>query len=115
MDTTKKMVDGEKITLGGQEFVLPPLPLAKMPKIKALMSGSEDITDEFTDGFVNAIFWSLQRNYGNDVTHEFVESAIDMTNWQAVQQAFMRANGFQAKPEGAPASGEAAGETTLQT
>lgn len=115
MDTTKKLVDGEKITLGGQEFVLPPLPLAKMPKIKALMSGSEDITDEFTDGFVNAIFWSLQRNYGDTVRREFVEESIDMTNWQSVQQAFMKANGFQSKPEGAPASGEAASETILQT
>jgi hypothetical protein len=114
MQSPQKLVDGEQINLGGQQFTLPPLPLVKMPKIKALMSGSGDITEEFTDGFVNAVFWSLQRNYP-DTKREFVEESIDMTNWQAVQQAFMKTNGFQAKAEGAPASGEAAGAATLQT
>lgn len=95
-------IDGGKITLAGKEYTLPPLPLAKMPKIKQLMEGGE-MTEEFVGALVDAIHWSLQRNYPV-MKREVVESNVDMLNWKAVMDVFMTVNGFAPKKgeEGAP-------------
>lgn len=98
----KTKVDGINIKLDGVEYVLPPLPLAKMPKIKKLMEGG-DMSDEFVGTLIDAIHWSLQRNYP-ELKREEVESAVDMKNWKEVLNAFMEVNGF------APAGGSPAGE-----
>jgi hypothetical protein len=105
----KTKVDGVAVTLDGVEYTLPPLPLAKMPKIKTLMEGG-DMTDEFVGTLINAIHWSLQRNYPA-IKHEDVESAVDMLNWKDVLNAFMRVNGFASAGE-APA-GEAQGAAAI--
>ena len=100
----KAKVDGVTIKLDGVEYTLPPLPLAKMPKIKTLMEGG-DMSDEFVGTLIDAIHWSLGRNYPA-LKREEVESSVDMLNWKEVLNAFMVVNGF-APVEGAPSLGEA--------
>ena len=73
--------------------------------MKTLMEGG-DMTDEFVGTLIDAIHWSLQRNYP-ELKREDVESAVDMLNWKEVLNAFMTVNGFAAAGE--PKAGEAQG------
>ena len=101
----KTHVDGIEVKLAGEAYTLPPLPLAKMPKIKKLMEGG-DLTDEFVGCLVDAIHWSLQRNYP-DLAREIVETNVDMLNWKEILDAFMETNGFAQRPGAGAQSGEA--------
>lgn len=101
---THKKVDGVEITLNGEKYTLPPLPLVRMPKIKAIMEGG-DMSDEFVDTFADAIHWSLLRNHP-DLDRGVVADNLDMTNWKDVLAAFMKVNGFEPNKENQP-SGEA--------
>lgn len=87
-------VDGVKIVLSGKEYVLPPLTFSKMPKINALMEGGT-MSPEFVETLINAIHWSLQRNYPT-LLREEVDSSVDILNWKVVLDAFMSVNGFSA-------------------
>lgn len=91
----KNMIDGETIELGGAQYVLPPLPLIKMPKIKALMEGVSEVSEEYVKLFVDAIQWSLARNYP-DLPEDFAARLIDMQNWETCFTAFMRVNRLEA-------------------
>ena len=92
--------EGVKVELTGREYILPPLPISKMPKVKALMDGGE-VSDEFVGSLLNAIHWSLLRNYPA-LEFSVVEDSIDLKNWQGILGAFMQVNGF--------AKGEKVGE-----
>lgn len=92
-------VAGEPIALNGVTYILPPLPLVKMAKVGKLMQGGNFMEDEaYVGSLVDAIHWSLQRNYGKDFQREIVEENLDMNNFQSVMNAFMQVNGFQKKP-----------------
>jgi len=105
-ETKDVKVQGEVITLGSEEYVLPPLPLIKMSSIKRLMSGGDFTEDEeYVGSLVDAIYWSLKRNYPQ-MDRETVELNLDMANFQAVMDAFMKTNKMTPKA-GAPATGEA--------
>ena len=106
----KAKIDGVAITLAGEAYTLPPLPLARMPKIKTLMNGGDSMSEEFVNALVDAIWWSLQRNYP-DIVREAVSDNVDLKNWKIVLDAFMNTNGF-APVAGAQPSGEAQAATS---
>lgn len=108
MSNTQPQADGLELKLGKTVYILPPLPLAKMSKIGRLMQGG-DFTqdDQYVSVLVDAIWWSLQRNYGKDLSRDVVEDNIDMTNIKDVLDKFMQVNGF-AETTGGDQPGEPA-------
>lgn len=99
-------VKGVVITLDGEEYVLPPLPLRRISEVRSLMEGGDPMTNpEFVMTLVRAIVWSLERNYP-DIKIEAIQDSIDMTNYGTVVAAFTEANGFVNK---STVAGEAPG------
>lgn len=91
-------IPGEEITLAGQKFILPPMPLVKMPTVKKAMEGGDFTADEGrASALAEAIYWSLRRNYKDTITLEFVQENLDLTNFSSILDAFMRTNKFVRK------------------
>ena len=90
-------IDGEVITLAKIEYILPPLPLRHMSKIKRLMSGGDITTDEeYANSLIDALWYSLNRNYPG-IDRSVVEDNLDMTNFEQIVKAFMLVNKFASK------------------
>jgi hypothetical protein len=108
MSQQNTQVNGEEIQIGNEKYVLAPLPLIKMASVKRLMSGGDFMgDDEYVQSLINAIYWSLLRNYPT-LDRAVVENGLDMTNFQPIMNAFMSVNGFANKPSDAEAvAGEA--------
>jgi hypothetical protein len=101
MSQQNTQVNGEEIQLGNEKYVLPPLPLIRMASVKRLMSGGDFMgDDEYVQSLINAIYWSLLRNYPT-LDRAVVENGLDMTNFQPIMNAFMSVNGFANKPSDA--------------
>lgn len=99
--TNTVRVDGTTIHLGQAEFVLPPLPLVHMPKVKKLLQGGNFMEDqEYTEALGRAIYYSLRRNYP-ELTEEMVTESIDMTNYRPLVQSFMEVNQLRQAEGGA--------------
>lgn len=91
------MNEGEEIVLAKQKYILPPIPLIKMAKIGQLMKGGDFTQDEaYVEALIDALWWSLQRNYGKTFPRETVELNLDASNINATMAAFMKVNGFAA-------------------
>lgn len=91
-------VKGEVITLEGTDYVLPPLPLKRIPDVKVLMTGGDPFSDPaYIDALINALHWSLLRNYP-EMPRTLLEESLDMTNYSRILNAFMVTNGFVAAP-----------------
>ena len=87
------MVDGKEITLGGQKYTLPPIPLSGLARlgdrIKTIGGDDPDAIDALIDG----VHISLRRNYP-DIERVTVDNNIDPLNFAAVLEAFTAVNGF---------------------
>lgn len=89
-------VKGQPIELDGVEYILPPLPLIRLPDVKVLMDGGDVFGNpEYIGTLTRAIHWSLKRNYP-DLSIDVVQDSLDMINYSAVIKAFMLTNGFVA-------------------
>jgi len=87
-------VEGFDILLGGKLYCLPPIPLVKVAKVARMLHGGNVIQDElYVESLVDAIFWSLERNYP-DIVRADVADNLDMVNFKSVLEAFMMINGF---------------------
>ena len=95
------LVDGDAIVLSGQEYIMPPLPLIKVPTLAPVLRGSSDpLADaEYVNAFVGAVFWSLKRNYPA-IQYEEVEFGIDMTNFTEILAALIKVNALGADSPG---------------
>lgn len=103
------MNEGEVIKLAGKDYILPPIPLIKMAKIGQLMKGGDFTQDEaYVDALIDALWWSLQRNYGKTFPRETVELNLDASNINKTMEAFMKVNGFAsaAAPSGEAQAGQ---------
>lgn len=92
-----------KVTLGGKEFTLSPVPAVGLkhigPKIKLIgASDSEDAIDALVDG----LYFGIKRNH-KDVDREFVEWNLDVTNMRDLIEKFVEVNTAGVAPQ----SGEA--------
>ncbi len=87
-------VKGQPITIDGATYILPPLPLKRMPDVALLMQGGNPMQDPaYIETLINAIWWSLKRNYPTlEIT--VIEDGFDMTNYEDILKAFMLANKF---------------------
>jgi hypothetical protein len=105
---TDVKVQGQPVTIHGATYILPPMPLVKLPMVKRLMQGGDIFQDaQYIDCFVDAIYWSLLRNYPDFQRDTFVNH-LDMTNYAALMEAFTVANGFKKPSTDSGAAGEVA-------
>ena len=92
------MIEGKAVTLGGREFVVPPVAFAIMRKHADVFNGktTPDITV-----MGDIVFSAISRNYPDITQDEFEASYLDIGNMKDAFNAAMRASGAEA------ASGEA--------
>lgn len=105
------MFDGVKITIGDTDYIVPPLNLGRLRKLRAELDAvqefrdSKTLTDEQIDVYINVIHSALTRNYP-DITREDIEDMIDLVNLGPVFKAIMGISGLVqggARPGDAPA------------
>ncbi len=105
------MHDGTKVTMGGREFILPPLTLKALrslgPKIKLLSSLADVPTPEQVDVMVELVHASAVRNYP-EITPDDLLELLDLGNLTEVFPAVMAASGLK-KRMGGDGQGEVAG------
>jgi len=86
------------VTLGGREFVVPPLNLKALrklaPKIQMLAAIGDVPTDEQLEAVASVVHSALVRNYP-DMTQEEVEDALDLLNLVPTIDAVMQASGLR--------------------
>jgi hypothetical protein len=95
------MFEGTTIKMGGKEYVVPPLNLARLKKALPLLESLKtadlgqpgSLTMDQTDTIVKVILLSLSRNYP-DLTVEEVEEAVDLGNLMQVIPAIMGVSGL---------------------
>lgn len=99
------MIDGVKIEMGGQEWIVPPINLKGIRKIQPLLPHLEKLkfdTDEGVNAVVQVVQVALSRNYP-EVTAEQIEDMVDMDNLPKIVQAIMNVSGLVPKAmTGAP-------------
>jgi hypothetical protein len=104
---------GIKLTLGGEDYILPPISLGALEQLK---DGIAAFNGDITDGaqvstVIDAALASLNRNYP-DITRAQVADMIDVGNMADVFSAVMDVSGLKRKALEESASGEAAAGTT---
>ena len=91
------MVDGVKIRMGGQDWIVPALNLFQMEKyedaISSLSSLGTAATKSQRDTMIEIVHAAMSRNY-KDVTLDQVKDLIDMNNLVLVVQAVMGQSGL---------------------
>jgi methanogenic corrinoid protein MtbC1 len=99
------MIPGPKLTLGGAEYTVPPLPFIALKKHKAFlgraMRGEIDPQSALEDfeTMADCVYQALKRNHP-DLTQESLDAALDMRNIAEAFQTVMQAVGFKEKPAG---------------
>ncbi len=95
---------GKKITLGGQDFIAPPVPLACVRKYKDLFNGKEKGADLLV--MADIVLMSLQRNYP-DMTESELDGLLDIDNLPLAFNMVMSASGTEKTTSGeAPAASQ---------
>jgi len=88
------MPDGEKIMVGGEEMILPPLNWKSSRKFfKAVTSGALENPDEAVDLMPELLFAALVRNYP-ELTQEALEDRITPGEVLAAIPILLRVSGF---------------------
>lgn len=93
-DETTVKFGGIKVTIGGKDFIVAPLNLARIKKLRTELEavqgfkGSKTLTDEQINIYVSIIHSALTRNYP-DMTREEVEDMVDLVNLGPIFQAIM--------------------------
>lgn len=94
------MIEGQTISMGGKEFIVPPLNFKRLKKLKPLLEElsrldprSADMSDEALDAAVTVVHSALSRNYP-DLEKEQVEELLDMANFPGVMAAVMGQSGL---------------------
>lgn len=97
------MIDGPKLVLGGQEFIVPPANLKTIRAHTAARTKADSTAQERIDANVAFILTTLQRNYP-DLTEDFVLTHVDARNQTDVMRIISEAAGYtKAEPGEAPA------------
>lgn len=96
-------VPGTSMTLGGRQWILPPLTLGAMEQLQDRLSAFQgSLTPASIGTVIDAAHASLKRNYP-EITREEVADMVDMSNWVDVIQAVMNVSGIGERD---PLSGE---------
>lgn len=104
------MIAGIKVTLGGEDRIVPPLNLRALiemrDELQSLKVGSLDPAS--IDTVVSIVHRALLRNYP-EVTVEWVQDVIDVANMVDVISAVLDVSGLRRKKQEAEKQGETAG------
>ena len=97
------MVPGVSVTMGGHDWVVPPLTLGQlrrlMPKVRQLTEIGASMGEAQISVLVDIVAAALQRNYP-EITTDQVENLLDLGNANAVLNAVLTGSGL--KPDGTP-------------
>jgi len=98
------MIPGPSVSMGGEEWVIPPLTLGQlrrlMPQVRQLTEIGASMGEAQIEVLVDIVTAALQRNYP-EMTPVKVENLLDLGNASAVLNAVLTGSGL--KPEGASA------------
>ena len=83
------MIDGQRITLGGREFVAPPVPFACMRRFADVFEGRASPTVEV---MADIVFAALKRNYPDLEQKVFEDECLDVGNLNLAFMAVMQAS-----------------------
>lgn len=115
------MLPGVAITMGGQEWVVPPLTLGQLrrllPKVRQLSEIGAQMGETQIGVLVEIVAAALQRNYP-ELAAEAVEELLDLGNAAAVLNAVLTGSGLTPTvplPGEAEAPGRVPGATTMAT
>jgi hypothetical protein len=101
------MLPGVTITMGGQDWLVPPLTLGQlrrlMPKVRQLTETDASMSETQIIVLVEIVAAALQRNYP-ETTADMVENLLDLGNASAVLNAVL--TGGKCRPPG-PTRGQA--------
>lgn len=100
------LIEGVKITLGGREFVAPPLNFRALrrltPHFSALTTMGAVPTDDQIDVVIDIVLAALNRNYP-DLVRDELEELLDLANLSVALQAILGASGLEKTSGEAPA------------
>lgn len=85
--------DGTKVTIGGEEYIVPPLSFKQLKALKEDIVAMKDRTADNNERMIRVIHAALSRNYP-ELTIDQVEEMIDLGNIMEITQAVMGGSGF---------------------
>ena len=95
------MIPGIPLTLGGDDFIIPPLNFAALkklqPVIESLATISSSLEGNQIDAITQIVHSAMSRNYP-DITLEKVMDILDLGNAPTILAAIMNSSGL--KPAG---------------
>ena len=94
------MIEGQKLQLGGREFIAPPAPFMCMRKYADMFNGKAEATAEI---MADIILITLQRNYP-ELTQDELDMLLDVENMRAAFKVVMRVSGMKDAAPGEPQS-----------
>ena len=90
------MFEGVTITIGGREFIIPPLSFKQVkalwPIIQEISKPEKTIVDA-VDGFTQVVHAAISRNYP-DVTQEEIADLLDFGNVNKIINDILGVSGF---------------------
>ena len=103
------MIAGKEITLGGNKYVVPPLPWIALRTHKDLLKrltrgelDPESLFDKDFEAIFNCVYLTLKRNYPA-LTEDALAADLDVRNMREAINAMMGVGGFdEAAPPGEP-------------
>ncbi len=81
------MIDGQRITLGGREFVAPPVPFSCMRRFADVFEGRAAPTVEV---MADIVFAAMKRNYPDLDQKVFEDECLDVGNLNLAFRAVMQ-------------------------
>ena len=114
------MLPGVTITMGGQDWLVPPLTLGQlrrlMPKVRQLTETDASMSETQIIVLVEIVAAALQRNYP-ETTADMVENLLDLGNASAVLNAVLTGSGLKLRDDrlgevSAPGTSPGAGSKT---
>ena len=96
------MLPGVTITMGGQDWLVPPLTLGQlrrlMPKVRRLTETDASMSETQIIVLVEIVAAALQRNYP-EATADMVENLLDLGNASAVLNAVLTGSGLKLRDD----------------
>jgi hypothetical protein len=94
------MIPGVTITMGGRDWLIPPLTLGQlrrlMPKVRQLTEIGASMGEAQIGVLVEIVAAAVQRNYP-DATADMVENLLDLGNANAVLNAVLTGSGLKSR------------------
>jgi hypothetical protein len=96
------MIPGVTITMGGRDWLVPPLTLGQlrrlMPRVRQLTEIDASMSEVQIGVLIEIVAAALQRNYP-DATAEVVENLLDLGNAGAVLNAVLTGSGLRLRED----------------